>query len=85
MHDYQKLMFFLKQKKILDSYKLNCRSWYSKSSIYDFTKSVNNGSFISLAFSWNDSKEGRDFWKKVSSEWRVFKDKPKISIRFRIK
>lgn len=56
------LYLFLKEKKVLKVFAKNCR--YNK-----YPKSIMS------AFTWDKTKEGIDFWSKLSLEFGKHKDK----------
>ena len=86
MTDYNKLLIFLNEKKLWDSYKSNY-SHPHKLSLTDFLKSKNGTEFFMLAFLWGKTPQGYNFWYELNIEWHLFRIKKDITmlVKFKIK
>lgn len=77
MESIKKLAIFLKLYNAYDAYILNT----NKSIPAD-----NECSYISGAFTWSNTREGDDFWRKLDKKWRLFlEDRTILEIKDMIK
>ena len=58
-------VLFLEEHSVLNQYVHNILG----KKISDIVNSVSPGCWISGVFIWNQTPEGRDFWKKLDEEW----------------
>ena len=57
---------FLKREGVIERYK---RNWLFCDS-YNHAKPIKNKNhYISFAFLWQESPEGREFWSEISKKW----------------
>jgi len=65
----KKFILFLKKKGAYAAFRKNLNSTRVRNNI----KGGYILSFIvSISFTWNDTKEGYDFWRNISDEWHLF-------------
>jgi hypothetical protein len=73
----EKFEKFLNDRGLLSAFWRNANSHYGiangrpeKTSVLGYIVAVGtDGNFLTIAFKWNDTPEGYEFWKKVADEW----------------
>lgn len=74
----QQFIHFLKQNNIYEQFmfnfnnrkKLSTNKFYQDNITFKhFIQHINIQDYIVLAFAWNNTKEGRDFWSETSIKW----------------
>ena len=68
---------FLIDKGCYHLYMFNIINCYKDktSSIFDVISSKNVYSYINSAFTWCETKEGYEYWRKIDSQWWEFMSK----------
>lgn len=73
--DYYTFVLFLKQYNALTTFKeyfLECGGIYSPTplTLKNYISTVNSTDWIFFAFNWSKTREGDNFWCKLSDLWR---------------
>lgn len=72
---------FLAEEGVLFQFHNNVKNGYLLPNLQDLLKTKKTTLWISLAFAWNNTKEGHVFWRALHKKWRGFCEKTKFNLK----
>ena len=64
---------FLRKHNVYDSYIINTIE--RGKDVKSFIESTRKISYISAAFTWNDTPQGHSYWNNINTQWHIFLSK----------